>query len=250
MVKFTVINRAPIMTVWSFVVAERLGFQREEALSIGMSINYAPNTTLAKVLLDALSLFLRIWIAWLELTSIREASVYTEMNAISKGVSLGIYGEGKRKGIEASKDGSQPYVDLMGRRYVLHLFYTSSLKFSETVLGSFSFGIALLTPLYVRAHQPIHTDKNVRLSSSALLCLPVLTVPMRIASFAPPPPFFPSSPVELLLPRPDTDRSSKQPPNNGAPSPPESPSHLAQHTPTSNNPSVKPHPSSSEPCVS
>lgn len=45
MVKFTVINRAPIMTVWSFVVAERLGFQREEALSIGMSINYAPNTT-------------------------------------------------------------------------------------------------------------------------------------------------------------------------------------------------------------
>ena len=33
--KFVVVNRAPIMTAWSFVVAERLGFQREEALSIG-----------------------------------------------------------------------------------------------------------------------------------------------------------------------------------------------------------------------
>ncbi|PSS05403.1 hypothetical protein PHLCEN_2v3892 [Hermanssonia centrifuga] len=33
--KLVVINRAPIMTAWSFVVAERLGFQREEALSIG-----------------------------------------------------------------------------------------------------------------------------------------------------------------------------------------------------------------------
>lgn len=44
------------------------------------------------------------------------ATVYTEMNAISKGVSLGIYEEGKQQGREASKDGSQPYVDLMGRR--------------------------------------------------------------------------------------------------------------------------------------
>ena len=52
----------------------------------------------------------------------REASVYTEMNAISKGVSLGIYDESKKKGVEASKDGSRPYVDLMGRRYVLHTF--------------------------------------------------------------------------------------------------------------------------------
>lgn len=36
MKKFTVVNRAPIMMAWAFVVAERLGFQREEALSIGM----------------------------------------------------------------------------------------------------------------------------------------------------------------------------------------------------------------------
>ena len=33
--KYTVINRAPIMMAWAFVVAERMGFQREEALSIG-----------------------------------------------------------------------------------------------------------------------------------------------------------------------------------------------------------------------
>lgn len=36
MKKSTVVNRAPIMMAWAFVVAERLGFQREEALSIGM----------------------------------------------------------------------------------------------------------------------------------------------------------------------------------------------------------------------
>ena len=38
------------------------------------------------------------------------------MNAISKGVSIGLYDEAKKKGVEASKGGSQPYVDLMGRR--------------------------------------------------------------------------------------------------------------------------------------
>ena len=48
----------------------------------------------------------------------RAASVYTEMNAISKGVAIGMYDESKKDGVEASKGGSQPYVDLMGRRYV------------------------------------------------------------------------------------------------------------------------------------
>ena len=33
--KSTVVNRAPLMTAWATVVAERMGFQREEALSIG-----------------------------------------------------------------------------------------------------------------------------------------------------------------------------------------------------------------------
>ena len=46
------------------------------------------------------------------------ASAYTEMNAISKGVSLGIFDKDKGKGIEITKNESQPYVDLMGRRYV------------------------------------------------------------------------------------------------------------------------------------
>jgi hypothetical protein len=31
-----VVNRAPIMTAWATVVAERLGFKRQEALSLGM----------------------------------------------------------------------------------------------------------------------------------------------------------------------------------------------------------------------
>lgn len=34
-VKSTVVNRAPLMTIWATIVAERLGFEREEALSIG-----------------------------------------------------------------------------------------------------------------------------------------------------------------------------------------------------------------------
>ncbi|CAL1700750.1 unnamed protein product [Somion occarium] len=96
MPKSVVINRAPIMAAWAFVVAERLGFQREEALSI--------------------------------------ASVYTEMNAISKGVSLGIYDERKQKGVEATKGGSQPYVDLMGRR--VPLFQTSSQQWRALSSGT------------------------------------------------------------------------------------------------------------------
>ncbi|KAF8238751.1 hypothetical protein L208DRAFT_1240565 [Tricholoma matsutake] len=76
--KSTVVNRAPVMTAWATVVAERIGFRREEALSI--------------------------------------ASVYTEMNAVTKGVSIGIYQTGKERGMEAMKGGSQPYVELMGRR--------------------------------------------------------------------------------------------------------------------------------------
>lgn len=40
--KFVVINRAPIMMAWSFLVAERMGFQREEALSIGTFPFHSP----------------------------------------------------------------------------------------------------------------------------------------------------------------------------------------------------------------
>lgn len=44
------------------------------------------------------------------------ANVYTELNAISKGVSIGVFKEDKGKGMEAQRSGAQPYVDLMGRR--------------------------------------------------------------------------------------------------------------------------------------
>ncbi|OCH94137.1 hypothetical protein OBBRIDRAFT_198789 [Obba rivulosa] len=94
--KFAVVNRAPIMTAWAFIVAERLGFQREEALSI--------------------------------------ASVYTEMNAITKGISLGKYEENRGKGMEASKGGSQPYVDLMGRR--IPLYQTASSQWRALSKGA------------------------------------------------------------------------------------------------------------------
>lgn len=35
--KHTVVNRAPVMAAWATIVAERLGFKRSEALSIGVS---------------------------------------------------------------------------------------------------------------------------------------------------------------------------------------------------------------------
>ncbi|KAF9485283.1 hypothetical protein BDN70DRAFT_903119 [Pholiota conissans] len=76
--KCVVINRAPVMMAWAMVVAEHMHFLKEEALSI--------------------------------------ASVYTEMNAISKGVSLGIYDKGNFRNTDAQPGGSQPYVELMGRR--------------------------------------------------------------------------------------------------------------------------------------
>ncbi|KAI6105781.1 hypothetical protein F5141DRAFT_1006834, partial [Pisolithus sp. B1] len=81
-----VVNRAPVMTAWAMVVAERLGFDREESLSI--------------------------------------ASVYTEANAVSKGVSLGLVEERRKKDVETLPEGKQPYVDLMGRRQVHTLFMT------------------------------------------------------------------------------------------------------------------------------
>ncbi|KAH9853504.1 hypothetical protein C2E23DRAFT_754783 [Lenzites betulinus] len=93
--KYAVVNRAPIMMAWAFVVAERLGFGREEALSI--------------------------------------ASAYTEMNAVTKGVSLGIYREDSQRGREASRNGSQPYVELMGRR---PLYQTASAQWHALSNGA------------------------------------------------------------------------------------------------------------------
>lgn len=80
--KTAVVNRAPVMTAWAMIVAERLGFDREESLSI--------------------------------------ASVYTEANAVSKGVSLGLIEEGRKKDVETLPERKQPYVDLMGRRIPLY----------------------------------------------------------------------------------------------------------------------------------
>ncbi|KAI5481076.1 hypothetical protein MNV49_006262 [Pseudohyphozyma bogoriensis] len=73
--KSVVTNRAPVMTAWATVVAERLGFRRQEALSL--------------------------------------AQVYTDMNASSKGVSLGIY---EAKANDPHGGPAQPFVELMGRK--------------------------------------------------------------------------------------------------------------------------------------
>ncbi|BGP00796.1 hypothetical protein NBRC10513v2_000921 [Rhodotorula toruloides] len=73
--KACLVNRAPVMTAWACVVAERLGFRRQEALSI--------------------------------------AHVFTDLNATSKGVSLGLMGP---EALKVEVGPSQPFVDILGRK--------------------------------------------------------------------------------------------------------------------------------------
>ncbi|KAG9050050.1 hypothetical protein FS842_011434, partial [Serendipita sp. 407] len=89
------INRAPVMMAWSCIVAEKLGFAREEALSI--------------------------------------ASAYTEMNATTRGVNLGIYEKGKEMGMEPGSNTAQPHVELMGRR--IPLFQTENGQWRALMKG-------------------------------------------------------------------------------------------------------------------
>ena len=75
------INRAPVLTLWAAVVAERLGYARDEALTLGKSL--------------------------------------AGLNAQSKGRALGIYTGGSAKkghGRHESKPGEGEAVELMQRR--------------------------------------------------------------------------------------------------------------------------------------
>ncbi|PVG00538.1 hypothetical protein CPB86DRAFT_754796 [Serendipita vermifera] len=93
--KVVKINRAPVMMAWSCIVAEKLGFEREEALSI--------------------------------------AGAYTEMNATTKGANLGIYDKSKEKGMEPGMGTAQPHVELMGRR--IPLFQTENGQWRALMKG-------------------------------------------------------------------------------------------------------------------
>src|SRR5512136_2358910 len=75
----TEVNRAPVMTLWAAVVAERLGFDRDEALTLGQTV--------------------------------------AGLNAQAKGQRLGIFEPGEKKSEEARgrPKGEQFYVELMGR---------------------------------------------------------------------------------------------------------------------------------------
>lgn len=116
--KSTVVNRAPVMMAWACVVAERLGFSRDEALSIG---TYQPTYIPVAPQPDSLSLSLSIIMhLFLFLPSTFAASVYTEMNAVSKGVSLGVFDKKRETDLKSAHAGeAQPYVDLLGRRIPL-----------------------------------------------------------------------------------------------------------------------------------
>jgi hypothetical protein len=73
------INRAPVMTLWAAVVAERLGFDRAEALTLGKTV--------------------------------------AGLNAQSKGQRLGLFEPGEEKGKKARQQqpGEQFFIQLMGR---------------------------------------------------------------------------------------------------------------------------------------
>jgi hypothetical protein len=71
------INRAPVLTLWATVVAERLGFDRDEALSLGKAV--------------------------------------AGLNAQSKGQSLGIYHRREESGKPETKPPGVVPVPLMGR---------------------------------------------------------------------------------------------------------------------------------------
>ena len=47
--KFVLVNRAPVMMAWATVVAERLHFKRDEALSIGSFSFIVHNTPRSRV---------------------------------------------------------------------------------------------------------------------------------------------------------------------------------------------------------
>ena len=77
--KTVTINRAPVLTLWAGVVAERLGFDRDEALTLGKAV--------------------------------------AGLNAQTKGRRLGIFKPGKEKGRKARerKRGEEFWVDICGR---------------------------------------------------------------------------------------------------------------------------------------
>jgi len=80
MVEHITINRAPVLTLWGVVVAERLGYDRAEALSLGKCL--------------------------------------AGLNAQSKGRSLGMYGppkEAKRERVRKAGLGKVSWVEVCGR---------------------------------------------------------------------------------------------------------------------------------------
>src|SRR6266436_1561126 len=82
----TLINRAPVLTLWAAVVAERLGFNHDEALSLGKAL--------------------------------------AGLNAQSKGRRLGIFKPTPKelKKVRERKRGEEFWVDLLGR--ALHVVNT------------------------------------------------------------------------------------------------------------------------------
>ncbi len=76
-IKNILINRAPVLTLWGAVVAERMGFKWDEALSLGKAL--------------------------------------AGLTAQSKGRRLGIYKPSEKKELHQKKHGEEFYIGLLGR---------------------------------------------------------------------------------------------------------------------------------------
>jgi hypothetical protein len=159
--KFTVVNRAPVMMAWACVVAERLGFSRDEALSIGklqhslLLPSSSPNISAKKT----------PFLLACTCTCTLQASVYTEMNAVSKGVSLGIFDKKRESDLKAAhaEVEAQPYVDLLGRRIPLFRIASGSWRaFTTEDNNGCSTPVALLLHAHHTATSHAHSGRRLR----------------------------------------------------------------------------------------
>lgn len=92
------------MTAWATVVAERLGFSRAEALSVGeSSASFPPNSAIVRDL--TLSILIN---------DLHPAHTYVNLTSTARGINLGIIPPSERNKHVVGP--SQPHFELMGVR--------------------------------------------------------------------------------------------------------------------------------------
>ncbi|KDN40870.1 hypothetical protein K437DRAFT_258488 [Tilletiaria anomala UBC 951] len=106
--KYVLVNRAPVMTAWATVILEKLGFQTDEALSLGGW----------PMLLCLVSTSLTHFAPYLDnLFCSCTAHCYVNATSTARGVSIGVLPASAAKEKESQRVGTnQPHFELMGLR--------------------------------------------------------------------------------------------------------------------------------------